>query len=90
MQANRSLSPSQFATLQTVLAFLEGVTTHLDTENRTTSEVDIELTRAVRDLGRLCISKMLTDFPDLAVWRSIGRADDAWALQDLHPLGETE
>jgi hypothetical protein len=72
MQANRSLSSEQFSTLATVLTFLEGFTAHLDADNRATSDADLELTCAVRDLGRLCISKMLTDFPDLQLWRALG------------------
>jgi hypothetical protein len=72
MQASRSLSSEQFAALQTVFIFLEGVTTHLDSDNRPTGDADIELTRTVRDMGRLCISKMLTAFPDLQVWRVLG------------------
>jgi hypothetical protein len=72
MQASRSLSSEQFAALQTVFIFLEGVTTHLDTGNGPTSQSDTELTRTMRDMGRLCISKMLTAFPDLQVWRVLG------------------
>lgn len=71
----RSLSSEQFATLQTLLVFLEGVTTHLDTENRPTSDVDVELTRTVQQLGLYCKDRMLTAFPDLAVWRALGNGD---------------
>ena len=69
------LSSEQLATLQTLLVFLEGVTTRLDTENRSTNDVDVELTKTVRDLGLYCKDRMLTAFPDLAVWRAIGNGD---------------
>lgn len=72
MQTNGSLSSEQFATLQTLLVFLEGVTTHLDTQNRSTSDVDVELTKTVRDLGLYCRDRMLTAFPDLQRWRALG------------------
>jgi hypothetical protein len=72
MQASRSLSSEQFAALQSVFIFLEGVTTHLDVDNRPISDADVELTRTVLDMGRLCISKMLTAFPDLQAWRTLG------------------
>lgn len=75
MQANRSLSPEQFATLQTVFTFLESVSITLDSQTRPTTATDIELTRTVRDLGLYCRDRMLTAFPDLQVWRALGNGD---------------
>jgi hypothetical protein len=74
MQAKESvsLSPEQFATVQTVLVFLEAVTTTLETPTRPTEPSDLELTAAVRDLGLYCKDRMLLAFPALAHWRATG------------------
>lgn len=69
---NGNLSPEQYATLQSILTFLESFTAALDVDNRPTSETDVELTRTVRDLGLYCRDRMLTAFPSLAVWRALG------------------
>ena len=72
MQTNGSLSPEQYATLQSVLTFLESVTATLDTDSRPTFDTDVELTRTVRNLGLYCKDRMLTAFPTLAEWRALG------------------
>ena len=72
MQANGNITPSQFSTLQTVLTFLESVTASLDTDARPTYDTDVELTRAVRNLGLYCRDRLLESFPALAEWRALG------------------
>ena len=72
MQTSSILSPEQFATLQSVLMFLESFTTALDIDARPTFETDVELTRTVRNLGLYCKDRMLTAFPSLAEWRALG------------------
>jgi hypothetical protein len=77
MQTNGSFSLEQFATLQTVFTFLEAVTIHLETDSRATSEIDWEITNAVRELGLHCTYRMLTVFPPIAVWRALGVNNEA-------------
>ncbi len=72
MQAKGSLSPSQYATLQSVLTFLESVTATLDADARRTYDTDVELTRTVRNLGLYCKDRLLESFPALAEWRALG------------------
>jgi len=72
MQTNGSLSPEQYAVLQSTLVFLNAVTSTLDTQARVTTLEDVELTRTVKDLGLYCIDRMLTAFPTLAEWRALG------------------
>jgi hypothetical protein len=74
MQANRIL-PEQFAVLQTVVVFLDAVTTTLDTEPRPTNPTDVELTRTVRDLGLYLKDRLLVAFPELAQWRALGSGE---------------
>lgn len=72
MQANGSLSPEQFATLQTVYTFLKSVTASLDTTYRPTTDTDLELTKTVRELGLYATDRLLTSFPTLAEWAALG------------------
>ena len=72
MQTNGSLSSEQFATLRSVLVFLESLTTTLDTENRPATDTDLELTKTVRNLGLYRKDRMLEAFPALAEWRALG------------------
>jgi hypothetical protein len=76
MQTKGSLSSEQFATLQSVLTFLESVSAALDTEIRTTTQTDTELTRTVRNLGLYCKDRLLTAFPALAEWRALGNGGE--------------
>ena len=69
MQANGSLSPEQFSTLQSVYTYLKAVTAHLDTR---TIDADAEVSKTVHDLGLYCIDRMIAAFPSLAEWAAIG------------------
>jgi len=71
MQTNGSLSPEQFATLQTVFVFLESATAILDSQTLATG-TDKEVTNTVLLLGEYCKDRMLAAFPVLAEWRALG------------------
>jgi len=70
-QTNGSLSPEQFATIQTLFVFLESATATLDAQTLATG-TDRELTNTVLLLGEYCKDRLLSAFPELAEWRTLG------------------
>ncbi len=70
-----SLSREQVATLQSILIFLEAVSTALDTQPRPTRPSDIELTKCVQLLGEICKQRLLANFPEIAEWKALGNGE---------------